>query len=103
MPDGLEMIVQELKDANDGGLDSEDDKYVNGELPYAAASYLLRGRSTHQIPMYWPWCDAKWNPTPQDHRIELAKAGALIVSEINRLNRLQEKKNGTKDMESHRP
>ncbi len=88
MKTGLEMVIQELADQDDG-MNSEDDKWVNGELAMAAVSYLIRGRSLlrQAIPMYWPWSIVKWNPTPNDHRIELAKAASLAIAEINRLNR----------------
>ena len=99
---GREMVARERADAYEGGLDSEDDKYVNGELAFAAVSYVLRGRGTQPIPMYWPWPDQKWNPSPHDHRIDLAKAGALIEAEIDRLNRKEEKRHA-EDMASHRP
>lgn len=98
---GLKMITREMAEAVDTGMASEDDKYTNGELAYAAASYILRGRGLGQIPMYWPWSDDKWNPTPRDHRIELAKAGALIAFEIDRLNRQEE--SHAKSLESVKP
>jgi hypothetical protein len=88
---GLEMISKEIHEAIDGGMASEDDKYASGELAFAAASYILRGRTIGEIPMYWPWSDTKWNPNKSDHRVDLAKAGALIVFEINRLNRQEER------------
>lgn len=97
MPTGLEMIAQERADQTETGMDSEDYKWVNGELAYAAASYILRGRALNPkfLPMYWPWGIDRWNPTPHDHRIELAKAGALIAAEIDRLNRKEDRSNGT--------
>jgi len=35
----------------------------------------------------WPWERSLWNPTPDDRLVELVKAGALIVAEIERLQR----------------
>lgn len=89
------MVLQELEDQKETGMDSEDDKYVNGELAYAAAAYILRGRyiNPKAMPMYWPWSADKWNPTPHDHRIELAKAASLAIAEINRINRYKGKSN----------
>ena len=40
-------------------------------------------------PRQWPWTDDTWKPTPDDRIRELAKAGALIAAEIDRLQRLQ--------------
>ena len=39
-------------------------------------------------PAHWPWLDG-WKPTPDDRIRELAKAGALIAAEIDRLQRIQ--------------
>lgn len=96
MKSGLEMAAQERADQTETGMDSEDDKYINGELAYAGMAYAIRGRSLlrQAIPMFWPWGTDKWNPTPHDHRIELAKAAALFMAEIDRLNRLERKTNG---------
>ena len=34
----------------------------------------------------WPWEANWWKPTPEDRIKELAKAGALIAAEIDRLS-----------------
>lgn len=85
---GLEMIAQERAEQAEG-MDSEDHKWINGELAFAAAAYLLRGRGIQPISMYWPFRDAKWNPSPNNRRRELAMAGALVAAEIDRLNQLE--------------
>lgn len=36
-------------------------------------------------PAEWPWDEMLWKPTPDDRIRELAKAGALIATEIDRL------------------
>ena len=75
-----------------------DDEYVNSELASAAAAYSLpeHARSVvlagTEIPSCWPWDQKWWKPTSDDRVRELAKAGALIAAEIDRLNRLQRKK-----------
>jgi hypothetical protein len=38
---------------------------------------------------YWPWEDKWWKP--KDRRRDLVRAGALIVAEIERLDRLAAK------------
>lgn len=96
------MIAAERLDQTETGMDSEDYKHVNGELAFAAASYLLRGRSLQPIPMYWPFCDEKWNPTPHDRRIELAKAGALAAAEIDRINQLEAARDNVSGTGLHR-
>lgn len=81
------MIAQERAESIDG----EDYKLVNGELAFAAAAYLLRGRGIQPISMYWPFKDSLWSPSPNNRRRELAMAGALVAAEIDRLNQLENK------------
>lgn len=80
-----------------------DDGYTNGELAHAAACYAARAGDRfgdrisrdvrHEVPPLWPWGKEWWKPIPNnepDDRIrELVKAGALIVAEIERLQRLK--------------
>lgn len=75
------------------GWDStHDDHYVDGALALAAASYAFssahrRGRRGFaSVPDIWPWHKAWWKPA--EPRRDLVKAGALIVAEIERLDRL---------------
>ena len=35
----------------------------------------------------WPWDELFWNPSPDDPVRQLAKAGALIAAEIDKLQR----------------
>lgn len=66
------------------------DEHQGGELGRAAISYILGvayiqepKRSTSGWP--WPWSLKWWKPS--DKRRNLVKAGALIVAEIERLDR----------------
>lgn len=63
-----------------------------GDLAKAAACYALpdgfrdiRGGSREDTPELWPWESGAWKPTPEDRVRELAKAGALIAAEIDRV------------------
>ncbi len=60
---------------------AHDDKYKDNELSRAAACYALG------VTAYWPlkW-QGWWKPTSR--RRDLVKAGALILAEIERLDRL---------------
>lgn len=80
-----------------------DDQYTKGELALAAASYSAQvglvakicaacgeGLSPEQYarapaPVYWPWSAAWWKPVSQ--RRDLVRAAALILAEIERLDR----------------
>lgn len=70
-----------------------DDEHGEYELARAASCYampaLFRGIEFDGIPYDWPWEPSWWKPTPEDRIRELVKAGALIVAEIERLQRMQ--------------
>jgi hypothetical protein len=68
-----------------------DDRHDNDELALAAVSYAApRGwRPPGGMPVTWPWRHSDWKPLPDDRIRELAKAGALIAAEIDRLLRLE--------------
>jgi hypothetical protein len=68
--------------------------YVTGELAAAACCYAmpmyLREMDGLNMWLLWPWGSASWKPAPSpvttEGRLrELAKAGALIAAEIDRL------------------
>ena len=71
---------------------SRDDGYVHGQLARAAAAYAeFAGfsdswrRNYVGPPRAWPWGMQWWKP--RDRRTDLVRAGALIVAEIERLDR----------------
>lgn len=76
---------------------SHDDEHSNRELAKAAASYAYEaGRTDHQrkldegtLPLSWPWANKWWKPTTR--RRDLVKAAALILAEIERLDRQAER------------
>ena len=63
-----------------------DDKHSGGEMAMAAACYAY-GEIIDTQTGYclWPWFEDWWKPA--DTRRNLVKAGALIVAEIERLDR----------------
>ncbi|HEX8421149.1 MAG TPA: hypothetical protein VF638_14180 [Sphingomonas sp.] len=64
---------------------SHDDTHVHGELALAAAAYAAAILYPTAVPWYWPWNRRWWKPT--NRRRDLVKAGALILAEIERLDR----------------
>ncbi|AMG36283.1 hypothetical protein [Achromobacter xylosoxidans] len=81
----------------EGWEPERDDTYRHGELASAAASYAqcagLQGESATTENAFkepfaenWPWSEAWWKPSA-DPRRNLVKAGALILAEIERLDR----------------
>lgn len=82
-----------------------DDKYVGFELVKAAVCYAQaaswkdktrqENRARAYPPGLWPWADHWWKPAAvDDRRRDLVKAGALILAEIERLDRAAEKAGG---------
>lgn len=66
-----------------------DDNHTAGQLAGAAACYALTGAEHWGAPLaieqFWPWLKSWWKPT--NKRRNLVKAGALILAEIERLDR----------------
>ena len=112
MKTGVELIAEERtrQITKEGWTTYHDDEHVNGEMAKAAACYadfscpteertiqvaLQRGLSEPerfyhvrvQVPVNWPWSAEWWKPSPETRLRELAKAGALIAAEIDRLQR----------------
>jgi hypothetical protein len=91
----------------EGWTPEHDDEHDKGELAKAAACYALR--TPHVIYQLrggvagvrgaedwyydrlpaWPWDGSWWKPG-NDRRRQLVKAGALIVAEIERLDRAEQ-------------
>lgn len=73
----------------EGWTHSHDDRHAGGELAKAAACYACIGWGGHResilVSETWPWAADWWKPT--DRRRNLVKAGALILAEIERLDR----------------
>jgi hypothetical protein len=99
---GLEMmkavdsiIVERQRQIRvEGWTPEHDDTHSAGEMARAAACYAYEaGRTDSQRaidagapPMAWPWARSWWKST--DRRSDLVKAAALIVAEIERLDRM---------------
>jgi len=92
MKTGVELIAMERQRQIDveGWDEYHDDEHEKGELALAAACYatIHTGRRDNPEHPLWPWAKSWWKPTPDDRVKELAKAGALIAAEIDRLNRI---------------
>lgn len=81
---------RERQQSVEGWTREHDDGHGAGELAAAAAAYAFsaatEGRHYAADPLgFWPWDAAWWKP--KGARRDLVRAGALIVAEIERLDR----------------
>ncbi|MCY1358119.1 hypothetical protein D9M69_446430 [compost metagenome] len=94
------MLAERRRQVEAEGWTTEhDDDHGDGQMAQAAAAYALRTRWTGNIaesdsPSFWPWSEEWWKPTSK--RRMLIKAGALILAEIERLDRLNPSAQGEK-------
>ena len=80
----------------EGWTPEHDDTHSDGAMAKAAGTYAICAGSSQNIRDLfkagdamptWPWDQGWWKPT--NRRRDLVKAGALIVAEIERLDRLE--------------
>lgn len=88
-----DVSAERLRQINEEGYNPEhDDEHGSGELAAAGASYaafaslqLAEGSGPEGVPAWWPFDPSEWNPS--DTRRNLVVAAALIIAEIDRLDR----------------
>lgn len=93
------LAERERQKSVEGWTLDHDDAHDDGELALAAACYALPEYQRYidirrpggavfvaLVKRLWPWADEWWKP--KDVRSDLVKAGALIIAEIERLDRL---------------
>lgn len=74
----------------EGWTPEHDDEHTGGELAMAAACYALspstNGMETYEVQGLWPF-EPSWLKRNPNRRRDLIKAGALLIAEIDRLDR----------------
>lgn len=93
-----ELAERQRQVTAEGWSPKHDDQYKNTELAFAASCYAFHAAAaswdleddgipydSHPVPKQWPWDPSWWKPT--DARRDLVKAGALILAEIERIDR----------------
>lgn len=79
-----DVIAERRRQIEGEGFSADrDDAYDRQELARAAAAYAVADR--HPEGRLWPWTAAWWKP--RSHRENCVKACALLVAEIERLDR----------------
>lgn len=93
------IAERERQQSSKGYSIAHDDEYEQNELIRAANGYLSHvverswtykelDEDTYQsdeVPDFWPWDDSYWNP--KNPRQDLVRAAALIIAEIERIDR----------------
>ena len=96
---GTEAVLEEIHHERkrqvvvEGMSRLHDDAYTRNELALAAMSYCQSGSVAAfdttplkvRPPIFWPWSKDWWKP--KDKRRDLTRAAALVVAEIERLDR----------------
>lgn len=91
------VLVERARQRSDEGYDdAHDDKHVKGEISAAAASYAMAASGQVKFnreamddihpPSQWPW-GSEWWKLSNDPKRTLIKAAALLLAEIERLDR----------------
>lgn len=74
-----------------------DDQHNDGELAAAGAAYAInaadqmhpysQGDGGNEQPVFWPWAVEWWKP--KNPRRDLVRAAALIIAEIEKIDRAE--------------
>ncbi|ENI1174884.1 ead/Ea22-like family protein [Escherichia coli] len=85
----LDVIAERQRQQSvEGWMPDHDDEHCNGELAMAAVCYINETGTVNRNggkPWGWPWDASWWKPNAR--RRNLVKAGALILAEIERIDR----------------
>jgi len=98
-PAATDVLAERQRQVNvEGWTSSHDDLHDNNEMAFAASCYAFHAASAswdledddfpydwHRVPKQWPWDPEWWKP--KSPRRDLVKAGALILAEIERIDR----------------
>lgn len=88
-----DVLAERARQISDEGWTPEyDDQWTKGQLRHAASCYALNYRHyAAEVTRNWPWASF-WKPSTE--RRDLVKAGALILAEIERLDRAAARTHG---------
>lgn len=84
--DAMQLAAERLRQiSSEGWTPEHDDEHLDGEIAQAAACYAYGSRlwDTNGASI-WP---NGWEFKPKDRRRDLIRAGALILAELERLDR----------------
>ncbi|HEY2455194.1 MAG TPA: hypothetical protein VGI71_21755 [Scandinavium sp.] len=83
----LDVVAERRRQKSvEGWTPEHDDVYQNSELADAAACYAIHAHNQgFSTPAHWPWSPDWWKQSGA--RRDLVKSGALVLAEIERLDR----------------
>lgn len=83
----LDVVAERQRQQSvEGWTPEHDNAYQNSELADAAACYAIHAHNQgFSTPAHWPWSPDWWKQSGA--RRDLVKAGALILAEIERIDR----------------
>jgi hypothetical protein len=90
-----DVLAERRRQVESEGWDAEhDDGHAAGDLALAGACYAANAAGFAEVcdvagACVWPWASEWWKP--KDKRRDLVRAAALIVAEIERLDRAKPK------------
>ena len=84
-----DVIAERLRQVEQEGYSTaHDDEHTGCDLTKAAGAYALYADSypnPGEPPPIWPWAPEAWKP--KDYRRDLVRAAALLLAEIERMDR----------------
>lgn len=89
-PAAVDVLKERVRQVEEEGHGIErDDACTDYQLPRAAVCYAIKssGLPPHRATLYWPFNPAAFKPS--NHRANLVKAAALLLAEIERLDRAE--------------
>lgn len=85
-PAARDVLAERVRQIEEEGFSlAADDNSPAGYFARAAASYALSAACWSFPPSLWPWHTSWWKP--KNPRRDLVRAGALILAEIERIDR----------------
>lgn len=81
------LVERQRQISKEGWTPEHDDEHDEGGLSLAGAVYAITKGPRTDVPPAWPWEAAAFKP--RDWRANLVRAGALVLAEIERLDRLK--------------
>jgi hypothetical protein len=93
------LAERERQIITEGWTNEHDDRHASGEMATAAACYALSAAGAifpeGSMPTFWRWSRNWWKP--KGPRRDLVRAAALIIAEIERLDRADDRRTQNKE------